>query len=156
LKIAKNPIVGFVDSDGSFTIEHIKEVLKELEKYDVSIGSKWEGKNFFSVSWPFTRKIGSRTWNFLVRTMLGLHVRDTQAGLKFFRKSVYDSIDHNFVCKGFDFDVELLDKINKKGYTIKEVFVEPIKSEKTTFRISNTVSMFSNLIKLKLNNSQIS
>ncbi len=156
LKIAKKPIFGFVDSDGSFNERDIKKVLKGMKNYDVSIGSKWIGKNFFSVHWPFTRKIGSRVWNLFVRVLLGLNLSDTQAGLKIFKRTAYNSIDHNFICKGFEFDIELLDKFNRKGYKIKETFIIPKAAEKTTFNFMKTPKMLFNLIKLKLNNLQIS
>ncbi len=154
LKVAKKSIVGFVDSDGSFDESMIKKVLKEIDGYDVAIASKWKGKKFFDVKYVFTNKLGgklgSRVWNLLIRILFGLNISDTQAGLKFFKKSVYDSIDHDFICRGFDIDVELLSKLNDKGYTIKEVFIRPKISRKTTFRTYHVFKMFINLLKYKL------
>ena len=148
LNVAKNPIIGFVDSDGSYDGVAIRKVLSGMSGYDASIASKWKGKKFFSIKKGFFYKLGSRTWNFLIRLFLNLQLTDTQAGLKFFKKSAYDSIDHDFICRGFDFDIELLHKLNKKDYKINEVPVTPKTSKKTTFNVSYTPSMFFNLIKI--------
>ncbi len=149
-KVAKNPIVGFVDSDGSFGIENIKKVLTGFNGYDVSIASKWKGRNFFSVKSSFSRKIASKVWNLLVRILFGLDIDDTQAGLKFFKKYAYDSVKRGLTCSGFEFDVEWLYKAKKKGYKIREVFVSHKEAKKTTLNPFHPIPMFFNLIKLRL------
>ncbi len=147
-KRADGNIVGFVDADGSFGIDEIKKIIENLKKYDAVIASKWKDKNFFEVQSSFTRKIGSRFWNFFVRLLVGIDFKDTQAGLKFFKREVIDSIlKEDFICCGFDFDVELLYKIKKMGFKIKEVYT-PIKdSGKSTFNMRYSTKMFSKLLK---------
>lgn len=147
---AKSKYIGFVDADGAFKFDDIKKIMSELKNYDCVIASKWKGQKFSSVKWPVTRKVFSRFWNFFVRHFLKLNFEDTQAGVKFLRKSVYDSIDHNFICKGFEFDIELLSKISKKGFMIKEIYTPVKNSKKSTFSLFNTPRMFLNLLKLWL------
>lgn len=155
-KIAKNNYIGFIDADGSFNSNDIKKIIEHLKENDCVTASKWKDKNFFKVQSKFGRKIGSRVWNFLVRLFLGLDIRDTQAGLKFLKKHVYDSISHDFICQGFEFDVELLFKIKQKGFNIKEIRIDPKLINKTTFSFKNTPLMFVNLIRLWLRNLKIS
>jgi len=147
---AKYDYMGFVDADGAFRLEDIKNIIDSLKDYDCAIASKWKGQKFSSVHWPPTRKAFSRVWNFFVNILLKLGLEDTQAGVKFLRRSVYYTIDHNFICKGFEFDVELLLKIKRKGFRIKEIYTPVKNSKKSTFSLLNTPKMFINLLRLRL------
>jgi glycosyltransferase involved in cell wall biosynthesis len=149
-KVAKGSYIGFVDADGSFGCKQIKNVIKVLENTDCAIASKWKGQRFSSVHWPFLRKFAGRFWNILVRFFLHLQLEDTQAGLKFVKKYVLDSIDMNFTCKGFEFDIEFLSKIRRKGFEIKEVYTPVKKRETTSFSFSHIPQMFLNLLRLSL------
>lgn len=147
-KLAAGDVIGFVDADGSFGIESVEKILNGLEKHDCVIASKWKGKNFLEVQSGFKRKIGSRVWNFMAKFFADVNFSDTQAGLKFFRRDVVDSVmQREFVCRGFGFDVELLHKIEKAGFKIREVHV-PIKdSGKSTFDLRSSPKMFANLLR---------
>lgn len=149
-KVAKGEYIGFVDADGAFAANDIANVLKELERNDCVIASKWKGKKFNSVNGSFIRKIGSRIWNFLVRNLIDLDISDTQAGLKFFKKAVIDSIGYDFVCEGFEFDVELLYKVKNSGFKIKELYIPVKKSGKSSFTLFDTPKMLLNLVKFWL------
>jgi len=148
LRIAKGDRIGFVDADGAFSADDVARIAKE--NADCIIASKWKGRDFNSVNSSVGRKIGSRVWNFFVRNLLGLNFSDTQAGLKFFRKKVIKSIGYDFICKGFEFDVELLYKIKNSGFRIKEIYVPVKKIGKTTFNASHAPRMFANLIRVWL------
>jgi len=143
-------IIGFTDGDGSYSTETIKKIINEIIKnnYDVLIGSRWKNKNFFQVKESFKRKIFSRLWFFFVKLFLGLKIKDTQAGIKFFSKYAIDSINKNFISKGYEFDVELLLKLKNKGFKINEIAVEPTKYSSGALNLKNTISMFKNLIEI--------
>jgi glycosyltransferase involved in cell wall biosynthesis len=147
-KLANGDVVGFVDADGSFRIDDIEKIISALEKYDCVIASKWKDKNFFEVQSGLTRKIGSRGWNFLAKLVSDVDFRDTQAGLKFFKRDVVDSmLKEEFVCRGFDFDVELLHRVKEAGFKINETYV-PIKDGgKSSFEMRTSPKMFLNLLK---------
>lgn len=147
-RVAKGDYVGFVDSDGSFSPSSVKKVVEELDEYDSAIASKWKGMHVSDVSSGAFRKVGSRVWNFLARKLVGLDFEDTQAGLKFFRKAVVEEVlKKPFVCKGFDFDVELLYRVSKAGYRTKEVYVPVIYNRRSSFGIGDSPKMFANMLK---------
>ncbi|MEM5793456.1 MAG: glycosyltransferase family 2 protein [Candidatus Aenigmatarchaeota archaeon] len=146
-------IVGFVDSDGSYGIKTIKKVLNHIieNNYDVLIGSRWKDKKFFEVKEKFERKVFSRIWSFLVNLFLNLRLKDTQAGIKFFRRKVIESINLNFITKNYAFDVELLLKIKLKHFFINEISVEPDIPSSSALSLVNVFNMLISLIKIWYN-----
>ena len=147
---AKGNVIGFVDADNVFYIEDITKIISLTKKYDCVIASKWKGKNFSLVKQSLKRRIYGRVWNFILKSLFNLDFKDTQAGLKFFRKKVIDRIDKDFTCIGFEFDAELLWKIKKAGFTIHEVAAGLRKAEKSTLWTISTVPMLWNLVKLRI------
>lgn len=149
-KLAKGEFLGFMDADNAFELGYIRRMINELKKDDVDviIASKWKGSSFFKVSENYIRKILAIGWNLLVRVLFGMNFKDTQAGAKFMKRKAFDDIDHNFICRGFDFDVELLFKLKEKGAKIKEVYVPSKKEKFSTFHLRYIPGMFFNLIKL--------
>lgn len=148
LKVTNTKYVGFIDADDAFELDSIKRILKEFNNSDCIIASKWEGRKFSQVDEPFLRKILSRIWNVLVKIFLGLNYRDTQAGAKFFKKEVIDKVGFKFISKGFAFDTELLKKIKKNNFIIKEIYVPSKFIKGSTFSLKHCPSMFKDLIKV--------
>jgi glycosyltransferase involved in cell wall biosynthesis len=147
-KVATGDVVGFVDADGSFKIEDIENAISGLKRHDAVIASKWKDVPFFEVQSGFSRRIGSRGWNFLANLFAGVDYSDTQAGLKFFRRGVVDAVtEKDFVCRGFDFDVELLYRINNAGFRVKEIPVSIRDGGKSTFDMRSSPKMFVNLMR---------
>src|SRR3989344_1999893 len=148
LKIAGGEIVGFIDADDAFDLNYIKNSLSRLSSYDCIIASKWKNKNIFQVNEPMLRKILSRGWNLLVRILINLNYYDTQAGAKFFKNIVKDKIGYNFISRGFAFDIELLHKIKKNNFKIKEIYVPSRFIEGSTFKLKHCKTMFKDLLKI--------
>jgi glycosyltransferase involved in cell wall biosynthesis len=148
LKIAKGDWIGFIDADDAFDLNYLKNLLQSLSNYDCIIASKWIGKNIFEVNEPLIRKILSRAWNLLVRMLLGLNYKDTQAGAKFFKSEVNKKIGHDFISKGFAFDVELLKKIKRNNFKIKEVYIPSRFIEGSTFRLKHCKTMFKDSLRI--------
>ncbi len=146
---AKYEVIGFLDSDNAFHLDSIRDMILRLDENDCVIASKWIGRDFFEISEPFTRKILAIGWRTLSKILLGLDFEDTQAGAKFLKKTAYEKIDSNFICGGFDFDIELLYKLKKAGCSIKEVRIPVSKSFKfSTFRLRFVPEMFWHMLKL--------
>jgi len=148
--VAKGDIIGFIDADNAFDIKDIKGIISLTKKYTCVIASKWMDKEFIKIDQPFLRKLYSRTWNFLIRILFNLNFSDTQAGLKFFKRKVINNINRNFICTGFDFDIELLWKIKEAGYKVHEVPVNFRKVGKSTVLTTHIFRMLLNLLRLRL------
>ena len=148
LKISKGNLIGFIDADDAFDLDYLKNSVYQLSEYDSIIASKWKNRNIFEVNEPFIRKILSRGWNLLVRILLGLNFKDTQAGAKFFTIEVKNKIKYNFISKGFAFDIELLYKIKRNNFKIKEIYVPSRFIEGSTFKLRHCKRMFFDLLKI--------
>src|SRR3989344_6029767 len=146
LKVVNSDFIGFIDADDAFDLSYIKKILDEShDKFDCIIASKWKGINFFQVDEPSLRKILSRIWNILVRILLNLKYEDTQAGAKFFKKQVKNTIGFSFISKGFAFDTELLSKIEDNKFHIEEIYVPSKHIEGSTFKIQHCSVMLKDL-----------
>jgi len=152
-KKAKCDIIGFMDADNVFYLPSVKRLIELViqDKCDAAIASKWRGTNFFKVKEPISRKMLAIGWNLLSLFLFGLKFEDTQAGCKFLKRKAFLAIQkkRNFICKGFDFDVELLFRLKRAGFRIKEEYVNIIKIEKfSTFRLRYVPGMFWRLLRL--------
>lgn len=148
-KHARFKLIGFIDADDVFDHQSIKNMFSKIDGYDCVIASKWLGQKFSQVREPFSRKIFAVGWNLMSRVLLELKIADTQAGCKFMKKSAFDSIDQEFICLGWDFDVELLFKLARKKYKIKEFFI-PISQvfSFSVFKLRHIPGMFWRMLKL--------
>ena len=150
-KVAKGDFIGFMDADGSYNPSLIKEMIDEMNKdnSDCVIVSR-KNKIVSSGYETITRNIASIGWNLMIRHLLGLEFYDTQAGLKMFRKSMLDSIDKEFICKNFSFDIELLWKIKKGGFKIKEISAKSKSINETSIGMRDVLEMSFSLFKFWL------
>jgi glycosyltransferase involved in cell wall biosynthesis len=107
-KFNKADIIIFFDSDGQIEPEDIKTALRLMDLYnaDVVIGNK---RHLYSnITYNFKRRIISNFYNLLIKIFFGLHLRDTQCGLKIFKKEALDKVIDKVNVKRFAFDLELL------------------------------------------------
>ena len=79
---------------------------RERENLDFAIGSKRHPDS--DVHYPRSRRIASWLYQQLVRVLFRLDVRDTQVGLKVFRREVAEQVLPLLLVKRFAFDLELL------------------------------------------------
>lgn len=150
-KIAEGDIIGFTDADGSYRAEDAKKLCGLIKRgSDVVIGSKWRKRHILSVNESFLKKISSRLWNFFVRIFFGIHIEDTQAGLKFFRREVIEEIFDDLKTKGFEFDVEILWRAKNNGFKIKEKYTYNKDLEGSSFKLRYGLGMFFSLFKIRL------
>ncbi len=110
-----------MDADFSHNPELIPEFLREIENYDLIIGSRYvKGVNV--VNWPFRRLLLSYIASKYVRVITGIPIKDPTSGYKCFRREVLQSIDLDRVLSdGYSFQIEINYKVWKKGFRIKEI-----------------------------------
>jgi hypothetical protein len=76
------------------------------------------------VQYPRSRRAGSWLYQQLVRVLFQLDVRDTQVGLKLFRREIAEEVVPLLLVKQFAFDLELLAVANAFGF--KRIREQPV------------------------------
>ncbi|MBI2018521.1 glycosyltransferase [Candidatus Daviesbacteria bacterium] len=121
---SKGDIVGFIDSGMDINPNGLAMLLEHFEWYDadIIIGSKRHPVS--KVDYPWQRKILSMGYQLLVFILFGLKVRDTQVGIKFFKREVLEKVLPRLLVKEYAFDVEILSVADYLGY--KRIYEAPI------------------------------
>ncbi|NYT06696.1 MAG: glycosyltransferase family 2 protein [Methanomicrobiales archaeon] len=147
---AAGPLAGFMDADGSTSILQMEELIAAFDGADGIIGSRWLPGSVIPVRQGIARRIESRAFNLLVRLLFSLPYSDTQCGAKVFKKSAVDAVLGDMVSTGFEFDVELLWRLSRKGFLVKEYPITWENQEASTVRGPDIFRMLSALVSLRL------
>ncbi len=152
LKVAKGDLIGFVDADSSTSTADYDHLISALvkSKKDGAICSRYLKKSKVLVSQPFYRKFLSRGWNLLVRILFNIPFTDTQCGAKIFKKEAIQEVLPKMESYGFEFDVELLWRMQKAGYKISEIPTTWVHMEQSKFRLKDITGMFIRLLRIRL------
>lgn len=132
---ASGDIIGFIDAGMDIDPSEISVMLDIMDwnKADIVLGSKLHPDS--KVNYPIGRKILSWGYRSLTHLLFGFDVRDTQVGLKFFKKKVAEDIFSKIIVKKFAFDIEILAVSHKLGYT--RIYEAPVK---LNFRGANSIT----------------
>lgn len=123
-KLITGDFVSFIDADLDIHPIQLKLFLEYMEKYnaDVVIGSKKHPSS--NVKYPLTRKFLSNGYHLMNKILFDLPVKDTQVGLKLFKREVFKEVIQKVLIKRYAFDLELLALINSKKYKIIEAPIQ--------------------------------
>lgn len=148
---AKGEFVLFSDADLSTPIEELGKFWEYIrEGYDIVIGSRALKESRLEVRQPFYREFMGRTFNCIVRFILGFNIKDTQCGFKLFKNDVAKKIFPMQKIEGWSFDVEILYIALKLNYKIKEVPVRWINSPCSKVNpLKDALRMFMDVCRLK-------
>lgn len=121
---AKGDIIGFIDSGMDINPNGFEMLLQHMQWYDadIIIGSKMHPVS--KVDYPIHRKVLSWGYRFLTRRLFGFQVKDTQVGLKFFKKKVVMDVLPRLLVKQYAFDIEILAVAYRLGY--KRIYEAPV------------------------------
>ncbi len=119
-KYATGDIIAFIDADLSLHPRLILRLIEDMDKTgaDIVIGSKRHPSS--DIDYPLERKILSRIYSIFVRSLFGIPVKDTQIGLKLFKRNVLEDVLSKVLVKRYAFDIEILAYAHRIGYRIIE------------------------------------
>lgn len=147
MKKAVGDYVMFIDSGMEIDPNSISMLLEHMEWYnaDVIVGSKRHPAS--QVNYVASRKLLSEGYYFVVKFLFGIKVRDTQAGIKIFKKKVLEKILPRMVGKKFTGDLEMLVIADTLGF--KRIYEAPIKLNYTLagFSSASTIKSIFNIMK---------
>jgi len=136
---AKGDYVMFMDSGMEIDTSGISMLMEHMEWYDADIivGSKRHPAS--QVKYSLTRKILSYGYYLFVKLLFGVGVRDTQAGIKIYRKQVIEKILPRLVEKKFAGDLEVLVVANSLGFN--RIYEAPIKLSYDLSGVTNAATL---------------
>lgn len=150
-------LIGFVDADLATPPEAYYALVKGLGNHDSAIASRWIPGSIIKTKQTLLRKLMSMGFNFWVRSLFLMPYRDTQCGAKLFRRKAVHAVVNELGITRWAFDVDLIHKIRKKRFRIKEVptIWEDKKDSKLDI-VKVPFEMFSGIVRLRLINSPFS
>ena len=128
-------IIVEMDADMSHHPRYLPDLVREIENYDVVIGSRYI-KGGGEMGRPLSRRLISRLANLYLRIILGLSIRDWTSGYRCFRREALNSILSDIKSRGPSIVEEVLFKIRKKGFKIKEVPITFYERERGTSKLN--------------------
>lgn len=114
---SRGDVVGFMDAGGDLKPEPLALMLDTLvwEDADIVVGSKRHALS--KVQYPWIRRLFSWGYQILTRILFNVNVRDTQVGMKLYKRNVLEDVLPRLLVKQFAFDIEILAVAHHLGYT---------------------------------------
>jgi glycosyltransferase involved in cell wall biosynthesis len=117
-------VLVYMDLDLATDLKSLKPLVEAItvEGYDFSTGSRMMPES--KVERTLRRSISSKTYNFLVRHMLGSKLRDHQCGFKASKREPLLRLLDEVEATHWFWDTEIMVRAYRHGYRIKEIPVE--------------------------------
>lgn len=117
-------IIGFMDAGGDLKAESLPFMLDTFiwNDADIVIGSKRHPLS--KVHYPLARRVISFGYQMLIRLLFTVNVRDTQVGMKLYKRQVLADVMPRLLVKQFAFDIEILAVAYHLGY--RRIFEAPV------------------------------
>jgi len=121
---ARGDVIGFIDAGMDIHPAGMNILLNHMVWYnaDVIVGSKLHPAS--KVEYPAYITLLSWGYRSLTHILFGFKVKDTQVGLKFFKRSVIRNVLPRLLVKRYAFDIEILAVSQSFGYT--RIYEAPI------------------------------
>jgi hypothetical protein len=117
-------VLVYMDLDLATDLKSLKPLIDAItvEGYDLSTGSRMLPES--KVERALRRSLSSKTYNFMVRQLLGSKLKDHQCGFKAFKREPLLQLLDEVKATHWFWDTEILVRAHRHGYRIKEIPVE--------------------------------
>lgn len=141
------PVVLYYDVDLATGMEHLSELVGAIQEgYDIATGSRLLPES--SIRRTGGREFASRSYNFLVRTILRSRLHDHQCGFKSFNRDRVLLLADKVQERHWFWDTEILVRAQRNGYRIREFPVHWEQGPGTTVRKSDVTGMGLSILRL--------
>ena len=155
IPLASGESVLLMDSDLAYDRDSAQRALDALAAADMAVGNRRHALSRYSVpvslfGFLYRRHLVGWTFNACVRALLNIQLRDTQCGLKGFRREALERIGASLTTEGFAIDVEMFLVARALGLRLSEVPVHvTYRSAKSSVKlIRSGVAMAGELLRL--------
>jgi glycosyltransferase AglD len=123
-KQSKGNVLIYMDVDLATDLKHLSQLIDAVtvEGYQLATGSRMLSQS--KVKRTFTRGFASKTYNFMVRVVLGSKIKDHQCGFKSFQRAIVLPLLDEVEANHWFWDTEIIVRAEHKGYKVKEIPVE--------------------------------
>jgi glycosyltransferase AglD len=142
-------VIVYMDLDLATNLRTLKPLVEAItvEGYDFSTGSRMLPQS--KVERSLRRSISSKTYNFLVRRMLGSKLKDHQCGFKAFKRDPVLQLLEEVDATHWFWDTEILVRAQRHGFKVKEIPVEWQSGKGTKVNLlKDSWNMFRQVMKL--------
>ncbi len=121
---AEGDVIGFMDAGGDLSAKALLPMLAQFDFQDADavIGSKRHPDS--KVEYPMYRRVLSWGYQRVIHILFGIHVRDSQVGMKLYKRKLLEDVLPRLLVKQFAFDIEILAVANRLGYT--KIYEAPV------------------------------
>jgi glycosyltransferase involved in cell wall biosynthesis len=132
---SRGEVLVYMDLDLATDLVHFKSLVDavEYEGYEFATGSRMLSES--NVERSGTRNLASKTYNFMVRALLGSKVKDHQCGFKAFRREPLLQLLDEVGATHWFWDTEILVRAYRRGYRIKEIPVSWMGGRETKVKL---------------------
>ncbi len=148
---ARGRTVAFIDADLAYSPAQLLELLDAVEDgWDVAVGSRQHTETTTLVRAGRLRELGGRAVNLFTHlVLLGQH-RDTQCGIKAMRRDAAQAIFGRARVDRFAFDVEMFYLVERYRFSLTELPVKVVNSERSTVKIvPATIGLVGDLFRIR-------
>ena len=126
IPMVRGELVAFRDADLAFDRDSVERALDGLTTADVVVGNRRHPDSRYSVpvrvfGFLYSRHLSGLLFNAFVRLAIGVTQRDTQCGLKAFRRASLERLAPALTVDGFALDVEMLLVAKALGMRVAEI-----------------------------------
>jgi len=143
LTAARGEVLGFMDADSQFQAKDLANIYLKLEKEELDLCRGVRIERYDGLG----RKLTSRVFHLIFKTMFGADLKDVNGKPKVFRRKVYESIQPT--SKDWFLDAEIMLKAWKMKYNIGEIALVAYRRRKgkSKVRFAIIFEFLKNLIK---------
>ncbi len=119
--LARGDWIGFVDADGATPPSAFNNLVGQIGNAGLIIASRRLPGAQVSPRQPWNRRLASRIFNWMVRSLFKLSITDTQCGAKLMSADAWRAIVPHIGLTQWAFDVDMLFQTRRAQYPIKEI-----------------------------------
>ncbi len=148
--------VGHVDADGSLAPESLETLIDDADRYECVFGSRWVKGSVWLVRENPRKEFAGRVFNAIVRALLGVGVRDTQCGAKFYSQPFLERLLGHVYVNNQTTDVSFVLHARLLGAKCIEAPVTWTNKDSSRYSLlPDAVTMFATVAGMRIANSRI-
>jgi len=136
VEAARGELLLVTDADLPFSLAPLPTTLAWLRAgADLVIGDRLHPASVAGAAPGALRRLSSAVFTWLVRRLVGLDIADTQCGYKGYRREAARALFAGLAIESFAFEVEVLVRARRAGYTIRRQPLRLVTHEESSVRL---------------------